>query len=92
MKVMHSAGQLTLGYEALRAQATGELPAATPRGLAVFLAEGFPAWIGTWKTLVMNGPRAASASRNQHPAVGVRSEMVQLLAEMALRCQMRRNT
>jgi hypothetical protein len=45
MTIPQPAGQLTLAYEAMRAQATGQLPTVTPRGLALFLAEGFPAWL-----------------------------------------------
>jgi hypothetical protein len=90
MKVLQPAGQLTLAYEALRAQATGELPAVTPRGLALFLAEGFPAWINTWKPLVaapQPQPQPSPAQRLQHPPVGPGREIVQVLAEMALGCQ-----
>jgi hypothetical protein len=87
MKVMQSAGQLTLGYEALRAQATGELPAVTPRGLALFLAEGMPAWMNTWKPLVVSGSKTPSVPRLQQRPVGPDSEMVQLLTQMALGCQ-----
>jgi hypothetical protein len=78
---------LTLAYEALRAQATGQLPTVTPRGLALFLAEGFPAWLNIWKPLVVAAPRAPSASHRPQAAVGVGAEMVQVLTEMALGCQ-----
>jgi hypothetical protein len=87
MKVNQPAGQLTLAYEALRAQATGQLPTVTPRGLALFLAEGFPAWLNIWKPLVVVAPRAPSAPRRQQPAVGVGAELVHVLTEMALGSQ-----
>ena len=80
-------GELTCGYEALRAQATGELPAATPRGLAVFLAAGFPAWMTAWARLT---PPAPSASRSDREVrVSLSAEVVRLLTEMALGCQRR---
>jgi len=86
MIVPQPAGQLTLAYEALRAQATGELPSVTPRGLALFLAQGLPSWISSWKP-VATEPKTPAVARHQQPSVGPASEMVQLLTEMALRCQ-----
>ena len=87
MTALKPASQLTLAYEALRAQATGELPAVTPRGLALFLAEGLPAWMNTWRPLVVAGPTTPAASRHQQRPVGPDTEMVHLLTEMALACQ-----
>src|SRR5215467_11963260 len=40
--------EMKRSYEALRAQASGALPAVTPRGLALFLTAGFPAWMKAW--------------------------------------------
>jgi len=51
VKTLQAAGDLTLAYEALRAQATGEVAAVTPRGLALFLAAGFPDWMKAWAPL-----------------------------------------
>ena len=86
-----SAGELTLAYEALRAQATGGLPAVTPRGLALFLTAGFPAWINAWTPLApMLTPTAARpVASDRQPAADLGGEVVQLLAEMALSCQKR---
>jgi len=89
MTIPQPAGQLTVAYEAMRAQATGQLPRVTPRGLALFLAEGFPAWLNIWKPVAMVAHRTASAPRRPQPAVGVEGEMVQVLTEMALGCQKR---
>jgi len=86
MSVPHPAGQLALAYEALRAQATGELPSVTPRGLALFLAQGLPSWINSWKP-VATEPKPPAAARVHKPPVSPESEIVQLLTEMALRCQ-----
>jgi hypothetical protein len=82
------AGELTLAYEALRGQATGELHAATPRGLALFLAAGFPTWMKAWAPLAplpIKAPRAVENDCN--PPSGIEGEVVQLLAEMALNQQ-----
>jgi hypothetical protein len=83
------AAELTLAYEALRAQATGELPAATPRGLALFLAAGFPDWMKAWSPLAPTVPQSPAASHHQAPPVIPGEEVVQLLTEMALGCQRR---
>jgi hypothetical protein len=86
---IHSASELTLAYEALRAQATGALPTVTPRGLAVFLAAGFPTWIGAWTPLAPMPTRSPSGASDCHPPGDIGREVVQLLAEMALSCQKR---
>ena len=89
MNQRQSAGELTLAYEALRAQATGELPAVTPRGLALFLAAGFPTWISSCALVPLptKAPRAVHSGCN--PPTGIGGEVVQLLAEMALNFQKR---
>lgn len=80
--------QLVQWYEDLRAQATGQIPAATPRGLSLLLNQGLPAWIAAC-SLVAPDPTPASAvsSASATPArplavksaelVGVLTEMVQ---------------
>ena len=80
-------GELTVGYEALRAQATGALPATTPRGLALFLAVGCPAWIATWKPLAALAPRIPEVAHDRGTLVDLDGEVVQVLTEMALGCQ-----
>lgn len=77
------------GYEALRAQATGELPAVTPRGLAVFMAAGFPAWMTAWAPLTPPAPTRSSARGDREVQVSLGGEVVRLLTEMALGCQRR---
>ncbi len=89
MKVLQVAGELTLAYEALRAQATDELPAVTPRGLALFLTAGFPDWMRAWTPLAPAVPKTLGAPRPGEPPVGLGGEVVQLLTEMALGCQRR---
>jgi hypothetical protein len=87
MSVLQPAGQLAIAYEALRAQATGELPAVTPRGLALFLAEGLSAWMNTWRPLLVTEPTTPAAPRHQQRRVSPDSEIVRLLTEMAMGCQ-----
>ncbi len=91
MSVVRPAEDLTLAYEALRAQATGGLPASTPRGMALFVAGGSPTWMHAWQPLVA-APRTSAAPRPAQlvePPAGMRAEVVQLLTEMALGCQKR---
>ena len=88
MKELQSAGDLTPAYEALRAQATGAVPAGTPRGLALFLAAGFPGWMEAWAPLASAAPTSRRAAGEHDLPVGRGGkEVVQLLAEMALGCQ-----
>ena len=89
MNVLQPNGQLTLAYEALRAQVTGQLPSTTPRGLALFLIAGFPDWMKAWTPLARATPKTPVAPHHREPAVGLESDMVQLLTEMALGCQRR---
>ncbi|MDP2949664.1 MAG: hypothetical protein Q8P22_09025 [Chloroflexota bacterium] len=48
-------------YEALRAFALGQqADGPPPRGLASFLRQGMPGWIGVWSRLEPPGPHEAS--------------------------------
>lgn len=87
MNVLQPTGQLTLAYEALRAQATGQLSPTTPRGLALFVMAGFPDWMKAWTPLAPVVPKTSAAPHHRKPAVGLGGDMVQLLTEMALGCQ-----
>lgn len=79
--------EMQRGYEALRAQATGELPALMPRGLALFLAAGFPAWMKAWAPLTPPTTPTPQGDRQVRASLG--GEVVQLLTEMALGCRRR---
>lgn len=82
MTISASSIELAAGYEALRAQAMGEMPAASPRGLAVLMGGGIPAWMCA----------LAPASRSITPVrpgsapepSGFGTELVSLLTEMVL--------
>ena len=80
-------GDLTLAYEALRAQATGQLPATTPRGLALFLAAGCPSWMKAWTPLMVAVLKPPTAAHRRGPSVGLGGGVVQLLTDMAFGCQ-----
>lgn len=74
---------LAAGYEALRAEAVGSLPSDAPRGRALVLGQGLPAWIGAWAA-----PAAAAPLPPCAPCPGgiggLTAEVVRLLTEMAL--------
>jgi len=89
VKRLQPTGDVTLAYEAPRAQATGQLPAASPRGLALFLATGVPDWLKAWTPLAPAVPQTPAAPHHLEPPVGLGAEVVQLLTEMAWGCQRR---
>lgn len=74
--------ELAAGYEALRAQATGGLAPELPRGMAVMVTQGLPAWIRAWAvpaSVPASPIPAAPTSAN-----GRGAEVVRLLTEMVL--------
>lgn len=81
---------MAAGYEALRAEATGGLSSAAPRGRALVLGQGLPAWIRAWAATpvpaalrpVPAAPPPCAPWRSGDGALG--AEVVRLLAEMAL--------
>lgn len=81
------ADELCVGYEALRAAATGQMVCDTPRGLTLMLSQGLPAWMRAWAPLP---PAAPVVPADQRPvAAGVGAEVVRLLTEMALGARIR---
>jgi hypothetical protein len=77
------AEELTSGYEALRAAATGSRPCDTPRGLSLVMAEGVPAWMRAWRPLPPpSWPVGAAGPRPV--AAGLGAEVVRVITEMAL--------
>jgi len=85
------AAKLEQAYEALRAQATGQLAATTPRGLALFLARGLPSWLVAWTAPVLvPAPRQApAASISNLSLAGLSAELVNVLAAMVLGAERR---
>ncbi|HVL27756.1 MAG TPA: hypothetical protein VM390_06385 [Acidimicrobiales bacterium] len=73
---------LAAGYEALRAEAVGSLPSEAPRGRALVLGQGLPAWIGAWAAPAAAAP--SSCAPCPGAIAGPTAEVVALLAEMAL--------
>jgi hypothetical protein len=86
VNIVASVDDLTRGYEALRAEAVGELPGVPPRGRAVLLHAGLVAWMRALPPLTP-APRPGR-SRIDAPAMtpaGMHGELVSVLAGMALR-------
>lgn len=75
---------LAAGYEALRAEAVGSLPSDAPRGRALVLGQGLPAWIGAWAAPAAAAPAPSSCAPCPGGIGGLTAEVVRLLAEMAL--------
>jgi len=79
------AGELCAGYEALRATAAGPMVSVTPRGLAVFLEQGLPAWMRAVSALA---PATAIVVVGERPAAsGLGADVVRVLTEMVLGCR-----
>lgn len=89
MSSTRSVSELTLAYEALRAQATGGVPTSTPRGLALFLAAGCPTWMHAWQPLAVVVRSTSAATHQVQRPAAVGGEVVQVLTEMALGRQRR---
>lgn len=80
--------QLVQWYEDLRAQATGQIPPATPRGLALLLRSGLPAWMAACPPVTFNPTltkTTSSVSVTLSPSLdGLNAELVGVLTNMAL--------
>ncbi|HZR69882.1 MAG TPA: hypothetical protein VFB01_12595 [Burkholderiales bacterium] len=77
-----AAAEIERAYEAVRAQATGTATAVTPRGLALIIDTGLPAWIHAWTFLARTerlAPVPTTVGSVPHSA-----ELVSVIAEMAL--------
>ena len=79
------AGELCSGYEALRAAAAGSVVSETPRGLALFIEQGLPAWMRAWSALSPAPPIVPVGERPV--ASGLGADVVRVLTEMALGCR-----
>ena len=91
--MIHKDNNLCKHYEELRSQVTGEYSSiATPRGLALLLRCGLPAWISAWTDCL---PVISSIAPSSLPDNGnerldsLHSEVAVLLVSMALQAQKR---
>jgi hypothetical protein len=89
MTITAGAGDLAQGYEALRAQALGALPRVTPRGRAVLVGAGLPAWMSALPPSTRPRPVAPRRPDQVGCQNGESAELVRLLAEMVLASQAR---
>jgi hypothetical protein len=69
------------GYEALREDV---LTGRRGPGLALFLQDGMACWMRAWKQIQAPRPREAGKRLEGAASVEVRSELVAILAQMAL--------
>ena len=97
MKSTAPAAELAQGYEALRAQATGQAPRRRPRGLAVLLCSGLASWMCACPPESRARPAAEAApsahetgAREARALAAGGAELVRLLAGMTL-CSQRRH-
>ena len=98
MRATAPAADLAQGYEALRAQATGQAPCRRPRGLAVLLCGGLASWMCACPPESRARPSAApapgaseaGAEGSGSAASAASAELVRLLAGMTLSSQRRR--
>jgi hypothetical protein len=80
------ADELCAGYEALRATGAGSVVSSeTPRGLALFLAQGLPAWMRAFCALAPAPSIVPVAERPVAPGLG--ADLVRVLTEMVLGCR-----
>ena len=89
--MLHTDNNLCEHYEELRAQATGEYRCvATPRGLALLLRRGVPAWMLAWSDCApvtgITAPRSTNDKGNGLLDL-LHSEVAALLVSMALQSQ-----
>ncbi len=90
MTIIAPAAELEESYEALRAQALGEIPSTTPRGLALLLRRGMAAWMRAGQPRPRLTPAmAAGHAQADRGVAGVSGELVRLLAAMVLSRQRR---
>ena len=82
---------LAARYEELRSYALGEVQGPVPRGLALFVRHGLPAWEEAWLSLTpAPAPRVVPRAGEGHPTpVSVQHELVMALVGMALSCRRR---
>ncbi|MBI2325647.1 MAG: hypothetical protein HYU87_11900 [Chloroflexi bacterium] len=80
----HPVAEITRAYEAVRAQATGDLAASSPRGLALILDQGLASWIAAWSSRMRGEVATTTSVRTTEASDPVSAELASVLAEMAL--------
>jgi len=84
--------ELERQYEALRAQALGEVPTAGARGLAVLRRAGLVAWMRACPPEVPSLRQEPSGCGLGAPFAGMHGELASVLTEMALGAGRRSHT
>ena len=79
------AGELCIGYEALRTTAAGSVVSETSRGLALFLSQGLPAWMRAFCAVAPPPPIVPVGERPV--ASGLGADVVCVITEMVLGCR-----
>lgn len=88
LKIIAGRDELERGYEALRAQVVGTATFVMPRGLALFRHSGMVAWMSACAPLPVTSARSApQGERPREVLAGLSSELVRVLAEMAVGSQ-----
>ena len=87
MSAVPSADDIEAGYEALRTQAMGGRPVESPRGLALVLTRGLPAWVRAWAVSPPVPPVPVPAADRHVTTEGIGVEVVRVLTEMVLGAQ-----
>ena len=83
MTITAGAPELAQGYEALRAEALGLAPPTRPRGRAVLIGSGLPAWMTALAPIApIPRPVRPSSPGRDGRSHGRDGELVQLLAAM----------
>lgn len=84
-----SADGLAERYEEVRAYAVGAVPGAAPRGLALLMRRGVPAWVGAWASCAPACSLRVGPGSGGLGTTGARTqaELVMALVTMALSCR-----
>jgi hypothetical protein len=82
MTIAAPATDIVESYEALRAHALGTSRTSSPRGLAVLLRRGLPAFMYACAPTSQPVPKVLAGHARDEPNLG--SELVALLSEMVL--------
>lgn len=85
------ATMLTERYEELRSFALGEPTQVIPKGLALFLRQGMPGWIGAWSHLLPAKVSSPAGDSSGRAVSCLETEVALVLVDMALSASRRLN-